>query len=101
MAQNQNQQNVESLDGLVSINQNSNYTYSDGFYYYNGVLSPSEQINLCDSLTFSSLIDNQFQDKNISLIFNIEAIQAENEAYKEIWSDAPYEWMEIIDSLSI
>ena len=99
-AQNQNQQNVESLDGLVSINQNASYTYSDGFYYYNGVLSPSQQTNLFDSLTFSSLIDNQFQDKNISLIFNVEAIQAENEAYKELWLDAPVEWLALMQDIA-
>ena len=98
-AKSQDELFLQSLDDLVYLKQNSSYTFCDNYYYYNGVLNPSQQVNLCDSLTFSNIIGNEFQDKDISLMFNVEAIQAENEAYKELWLDAPEEWLAIMEQI--
>ena len=92
-------QNVNnfSLENLASIVTNDDYTFCDGYYYFNGILMPSEQTYLCSGISFSSLIGNEFQDRGISLIFNVEAIQAENEAYIELWPEAPSNWVSIIE----
>ena len=82
----------------LEFNNNQNYIFSNGLYYYNSVLNPSNTVNLCDAMTFSSDIGNSLQNQSFSIVFNVEAIQAENEAYKELWLDAPNEWLEIIEN---
>lgn len=82
----------------LGFNYSQNYTFNNGVYYYNSVLQPSQKINLCDTLTFSSEIGNDLQNKYFSVIFNVEAIQAENDAYKELWLDAPSTWLQIIEN---
>ncbi len=82
-----------------SFISSNNYTQSGKEFYYNNVLNQGEVANLCDGLQFSHIIDNQYQDKSLNIVFNVNAIQSQNGAYLELWQDAPAEWIEAIENL--
>ena len=89
-------------DEIVSLNQNNSLWTSDGiFYYYNGIVGRGQNINLCDSINFLKSVNNSYQGQGISVNFYVEAIQAENDAYLELWGDAPVEWKNIISNQNI
>src|SRR5574344_451597 len=79
----------ENLTNKISLNNYDNFTFYNSKYYYNAILKTSEIQPLFSSITFSYLIDNSYQNKNLRLIINVDAIQATKGAYQEIWSDAP------------
>ncbi len=89
----------ENLSKLVYPNIDLyNFTQDGEEYYYNGCLNKAESVNLCSNITFSEGIDDYYQNRNINIVFVIDAVQAENSAYKELWPDAPQSWVEIINN---
>ena len=76
----------------------ANFTFANDKYYYNSVVSPGNAVDFCSAIQFSNSIGNQYQNCQIKLVFNIDAIQSQNEAYIELWPDAPNEWKNIIKS---
>ena len=74
------------------------WTRQGDTYYYNYSISPGEAIKLCDELQLSEHAGNEYQNKELNVIFNVDAIQAENEAYKELWYNAPDEWKQKIEN---
>lgn len=65
----------------------------DGWYYYNKVLGPEESVLILSSieLNIDTILSSEYEDKYFSndysyeLSFNYEAIQADEDAVKEIW----------------
>ena len=84
---------------IMPIVSNNLFTESNGEYFYNDVLNVSEYVDLCQSLNFSVQIDDTYQDESIYITFLIDAIQAENGAYLELWQDAPQDWVDIIGNI--
>ena len=84
---------------IAPIINDVDFTESDGEFYFNNVLNKGESINLCSYFNFDTQINNTYQDEDIYIVFQIDAIQAENEAYLELWPDAPEEWIEIIEEM--
>ena len=88
------------LSGMIDLqfNHHSQYQKHGDIYYYNSVLNPGSNINLCDGITFLEDIGNEYQNLNIEIEFLVEAIQAENDAYIEVWQDAPKSWVQTIQN---
>ena len=90
----------ENLKNSILLNYNeNNFTFDGDMFYFNNVLNPGEISNLCTGITFSSDIENYYQNKNIQIEFEVDAIQSQFGAYQEIWTDAPNEWVQIITSI--
>lgn len=70
----------------------------DEYYYYNNVLNVGENINICDHISFSQNMTNLLQDKQFEIVFEVDALQAQNDAYLEEWVDAPEIWKNIVAS---
>ena len=85
----------ENLAQIVLANENL-WTFDGNFYYYNFVLNVGQSVNICDYVSFSENVSNKFQDRQIDFSFEIDALQAQNDAYIEEWKDAPEEWKNII-----
>ena len=77
---------------------NQKFTKSEEYYYFNGVLDVSKRTTICNQIKFSRQISNEYQNKNIEIIFVIDAIQASKNAYMELWQDAPSAWKNLIDA---
>lgn len=80
------------------INNCPNYVLDNGKYYYTKALEPSQSTYLTKNLALSNLLGNEYQNCSIQIIYSIEAIQAQNQAYAELWTDAPGEWVNIIEN---
>ncbi len=81
------------------FNNDQNWTKLGNVYYYNNVLNPGQVVNLCDRVKFSENAGNEYQNQSIDILLQVNAIQAANEAYKELWKDAPNSWLEIIENI--
>lgn len=63
---------------------------SDGYYYYNGVISPDAKTsNLLESVTLSDKMTNEFRGLGFEVTIDSEGIQAANGAVSDSWKDAP------------
>ena len=85
---------------LPSLANANSWTTNQNYYYYNYVVNPSQIVNICDNISFLSQIDNTFQSKSLEVIFDIDAIQFENNAYLELWPEAPKQWKDIVASIT-
>ncbi len=69
----------------------TDWTYKDGWYYYNHLLNPSSEVKILESIMLNDdLIKtspnyNDYLSYNYELSFNYEASQATEEAVKELW----------------
>lgn len=90
-----------NLTNLIkpSFNSVQTYTQSGEEFYYNNVLYSGQAVNLCDGIKFSQLIDNKYQDKTINFEFCVSAIQSQNNAYLELWPEAPADWVQKIENI--
>ena len=75
---------------------NNNWIKDRNFYYYCDYIEPGETVDLFDRFVFDAIATNNFQSKNLNFNIQLYAIQAENNAYIELWPDAPNEWKERI-----
>ncbi len=100
------EKNVYGADGtpmnsepeLVSLNFNdTNWTYSDGYYYYNRPLKPGETTEpLFTTVTFDPLMGNDYQNASAHVKVTAYAVQSANngdnpQAAKGWPSDTPAE----------
>ena len=72
----------EAIDttNLVSMNIKDNWTYKDGYYYYNEVLNPDETTSeLIDEIVFNNnyIVDNYDRSK-FTLNIKAQAVQSEH-----------------------
>ena len=90
----------EDLKERIILVQNANqYVFDSNYYYFLNVLNQNQTVNLCNAINFDSSIGNEYQGKDINIVFYVDAIQSENGAYQEVWLDAPDEWVEQISAL--
>lgn len=83
--------NENYSNNFVSLLNNENFTKSEKYFYYNNIVNINETIFLINKL----FIDENFSEedaKNSNFEIFIEAVQAGDEAYKEVFYDAPKEW---------
>lgn len=84
-----NGQQNDNLLNYIQVLSNDMFIKHGGYYYFCGVLKAGQKINLCNSLSFNKVIDNMYQQKPLQLHFLVEAVQWQNDAYKEVWPDYP------------
>ncbi|MGN1221682.1 MAG: hypothetical protein ACI4TT_00435 [Christensenellales bacterium] len=82
----------KNLSQNILLNATAEYVYDNEYYYYCNKVSAGERVNLCDNISFKSLIDNEYQQKQIKLQIYVDAVQSQNDAYKEVWQGYPPEW---------
>lgn len=63
----------------------NNFTYKDGWYYYNKLLPANESITIMESITINQNCIGLYTKYNLD--FNLEAVQATEDAVKEIWGE--------------
>lgn len=74
-------------------------TYSDGYYYYNGLLSYNQNILLCTGVLFNGdAIIPEFATKDAELVVEIQSATADYTSIRErtIWDKAPQTWINYI-----
>lgn len=55
------------------------WTYSDGYYYYNKILTPGEKTTaLFESVAFSKDMGNDYKSGQLAVIINAHAVQSDN-----------------------
>lgn len=87
----------EKFLNLINFNTGINYIKKDNFYYYKNKLNVGESVKLVDKIQINTEMTNK--DINaINFIILVEAVQSENGAFKEIFEDAPEEWIEFIEN---
>lgn len=85
-------------EDAVTINYtedlSDDWTYINGYYYYNTTISPNEETNIVmDSVTFSSELDNggygsslDYSGKTYSLTIEMEAIEVNTDVAQDSWN---------------
>lgn len=75
-------------DGVTDTNPTEGKWYQDGEYlYYIGVVKEGDVLNLLDSVEFvPGDNDNIYQDADMKVNVELEAIQAENNAFESGWN---------------
>ena len=92
-----NEDYLNQYNLIDCITNDENLWIFDGeYYYYNAVLNVGQNINICDYISFSEDMTNEFQEKQFIIVFEVDALQAQNNAYLEVWQDAPNIWKNII-----
>lgn len=81
------------LEQKVNFSIDSTKFFRDGGIFYSLYNLPAgKAITIFDKVKFDETIQNQYQSKNVQFVISVEAIQTANQAYKELWQDAPSEW---------
>lgn len=65
---------------LVQLNIGDDWTLADdGYYYYRNIVEPSEETsNLFTTVYFDNDMDNEYQNKKLTIDIDAEAIQSKN-----------------------
>jgi|LGOV01.1.fsa_nt_gb hypothetical protein len=71
----------------------------DDFIYSVVKLVPGASVQFNDYFVLSYLVDNSYQNAEVYLGVEVEVIQAEIQAYQDVWSTAPKPWRDIVDLL--
>lgn len=86
-----------NLSNIVQVDIDENFIYDGNFNYYKHKLQFGEKVNLFNKIKISkSLTKENAEDLNIFVL--VEAVQSEYDAYKEIFYDAPLEWVQFIEN---
>lgn len=73
----------------------NNFTYKDGWYYYNKILKSNESVEVLTSISLNKeLLNNsnlkeEYLNADYELDFNLESVQATSNAIKKIWGLNP------------
>ena len=88
----------ENVKNCVDINlENSeDFVRADDYVYYCNKIDAGQKIALFDKIKFGTEIGNIMQQKSVKVNVLVDALQAENEAYLDVWKDAPLAWLEKI-----
>ena len=89
--------NTDGASTIVTASTNANWTdnvSTDGYYYYNGVLTARQSIDFVESITVPTELTNDDANKTFSVNVIVEALQQANDAASSVWDTAPEEWLE-------
>ena len=91
-----NGENDYSLD-LINLIVGEDYILGENFYYYKYKLKQGEKTQILNRITIDkNLKKEDVQDLDLSIL--VYAVQSEHFAYKEVFLDAPAEWIEFIEN---
>jgi len=82
---------------LISLNFSSDYILNNSYYYYKYKLNAGDSAKILNNIMVDSdLKQEDVQTLNLSIL--VDAVQSEHGAYKEVFTDAPQEWIEFIEN---
>lgn len=82
---------------LVDVKFSSDdFVRGEDYIYFCNKIDAGQKIALFDQIEFGTDIGNIMQQKKIDIKVVVDALQAENEAYLDVWKDAPLDWLEKI-----
>ena len=91
-----NNNNDYNFFNLV-LENDENFVQKDNFYYYKFKLKPNDKVKVLDAIVIdTSLTQENYEDINLKIL--VDAVQSEFGAYKEIFPDAPKEWLNFIEN---
>ena len=82
----------EHLTKLVKVLTSDDYLSDGNWVYFCKTLSRGEKTDICSGFQFVEEIGNEYQNKSVEVVFMIDAVQADNIAYKEVWNDYSSQW---------
>lgn len=85
------------IKNAIDFDCGNNFIKDDNYYYYKYEVKVNENINLVDSIKINEYL-TKYETENLSFDIMVDAVQSGNEAYKEIFNDAPKEWLEFIEN---
>ncbi|MGN1207980.1 MAG: hypothetical protein ACI4TI_00740 [Christensenellales bacterium] len=92
------------LNGATEYNRNlitlfspEEYVYGNSFWYYTKKVQQNEQAKLIKSIHISEDL-TQGESEYFDLQILVEAVQSEYGAYKDVFDNAPSEWVKIIEN---
>lgn len=68
-------------------------TGEDDYYYYNGTVNASDQIDFITAITVPTSLTNADANKTFTVDVVVETIQQANNAANATWTTAPTEWL--------
>ncbi len=66
---------------------------SDGYYYYEGAVNASSNIDFITAVTIPTTLTNEDANKTFAINVVVEAIQQANNAANAVWTTAPADWL--------
>lgn len=82
---------------LIFIQSGENYIKSDNYYYYKYKLLQNQSTKILEKIVIDSSLTKE-NVNNVNLAILVDAVQSEYGAYKEVFKDAPIEWVEFIEN---
>ena len=68
----------------------NNFTYINGWYYYNKILSAGESVQILQSISKNqNVITSSYDDYDYKLSFSFESVQATTDAINSLWNLTP------------
>lgn len=90
--------NDEEYDkDLITFFDENDFIYSNGYYYFKQKLEFNKICKLTKSIKISPEL-SQKQSEEFDLKILVDAVQSEYGAYKDVFFDAPQEWISIIEN---
>ncbi|MBR2969491.1 MAG: SipW-dependent-type signal peptide-containing protein [Clostridia bacterium] len=89
---------ISNTDGAttnVSATTTDSWTDAeDGYYYYNGTVAASSNIDFVTAITVPTSLTNEDANKTFTVSVIVEAIQKANNAANTVWTTAPTDWLD-------
>lgn len=85
------------IKNIIDFKKNDNFIKDDNYYYYKYKVKVNDTVNLINSIKINESL-SQNEVKSLSLEIMVDAVQSEYGAYKEVFKDAPKEWIEFIEN---
>lgn len=86
--------NTEGASETVDATTSESWVLGeDGYHYYNGKLTASQNVDFVSQITVPKTLTNADANKTYAISIQIEAIQFANGAAAEVWSTAPSDWV--------
>lgn len=82
---------------FINLITGDNYIVGNNFYYYKYKLNYLESAQILDRITIDENLKKE-DIQNLDLSILVDAVQSEYFAYKEVFFDAPIEWLEFIEN---
>ena len=80
----------------VSANvDTTQFTQSGAYYYYNGVFSVGNTLELIPSFYVAQATDDEYQN-GINVSVQVEVMQASKDLINEVFASAPNEWINLL-----
>lgn len=85
-----------NLKQCLNFLATDDFTRSGDMFYCNLVIDKGQKVNIFGGAQVQTNLPNSYQNKAVSFVFNIDAVQAGYGAESELWPNAPSQWKQQI-----